>query len=364
MRILVLSKRQYTNKDLLDDRYGRLFELPAALAAAGHEVRGVALSYRHCPDGWYTWDAHPRLSWYAITALPWGLFSYATRLLQIAGGFKPDLIWACSDAPHAVIGWWLKHKIHRPLVIDLYDNFESFGLTRMPGMTFLLRAACRHADALSVVSRTLDEYLVANYGVTAPRAVIGNGISEDMFFQRNRRNAREALRLPKVARLIGTAGAINASRGIADLFEAFLHLAARDENLWLVYAGPRDSTPRRYPHERIIDLGILPQDKVALLFSALDVAVICNRDSDFGRFCFPQKLNEIIACGTPFVAASVGDVALKLGQQHEYLYPPGDWITLAEKIAHHLDQQSKITIKAATWKDCAVQLEAFFQEHF
>jgi len=32
MRIVVLSKRQYTNKDVIDDRYGRLWEIPMALA--------------------------------------------------------------------------------------------------------------------------------------------------------------------------------------------------------------------------------------------------------------------------------------------------------------------------------------------
>lgn len=40
MRILVLSKRRYTGKDLLDDRYGRLYEIPAGLVARGHAVVG------------------------------------------------------------------------------------------------------------------------------------------------------------------------------------------------------------------------------------------------------------------------------------------------------------------------------------
>ena len=37
MRILVLSKRQYMNKDLIDDLYGRFRELPLALAGLGHK---------------------------------------------------------------------------------------------------------------------------------------------------------------------------------------------------------------------------------------------------------------------------------------------------------------------------------------
>ena len=33
MRVLVLCKRQYTGRDLLDHRYGRLHALPVGLAA-------------------------------------------------------------------------------------------------------------------------------------------------------------------------------------------------------------------------------------------------------------------------------------------------------------------------------------------
>jgi hypothetical protein len=51
MRILVLSKRQYMNKDLIDDRYGRFRELPLALAGLGHKVTGICLSYQTCDEG-------------------------------------------------------------------------------------------------------------------------------------------------------------------------------------------------------------------------------------------------------------------------------------------------------------------------
>ena len=45
MRIVVLCKRQYTNRDVIDDRYGRLWEIPAELARAGHSVTCVSFSY-------------------------------------------------------------------------------------------------------------------------------------------------------------------------------------------------------------------------------------------------------------------------------------------------------------------------------
>ena len=45
MHIVVLCKRQYTNRDVIDDRYGRLWEIPAELAKAGHCVTCVSFSY-------------------------------------------------------------------------------------------------------------------------------------------------------------------------------------------------------------------------------------------------------------------------------------------------------------------------------
>ena len=361
MRLLVLSKRQYTGKDLLDDRYGRLYEIPLTLAGRGHEVLGVALSYRTRAEGWQQRQDCPRLRWYSINATPQGLLRYPSRLAKIVRSFQPDLIWACSDAPHALIGWALKGRLHRPLVIDLYDNFESFGVTRLPGLKSLLRAACRGADGLTLVSHTLDDYVAANYGVTAPRMVIGNAVPENLFLPLDRYAARERLGLPARARLVGTAGAICADRGIADLFTAFERLARNDHDLWLVHAGPHETTPAQYRHPRIIDLGILPHEAVPHLFSALDVAVVCNLDSPFGRYCFPQKLYEIIACGTPLVAAAVGDVARLLQTNLQCLYPPGDDLALAERIAHQLDRPTPVAVAAPTWAQQAERLEAFFQ---
>ncbi|MCU0974490.1 MAG: hypothetical protein MUF80_11140, partial [Burkholderiales bacterium] len=47
MRVFFLAKRYYTNKDLLEDRFGRLFHLPVQLAAQGANVAVTAMDYRN-----------------------------------------------------------------------------------------------------------------------------------------------------------------------------------------------------------------------------------------------------------------------------------------------------------------------------
>ena len=65
-RILFLAKRHYMGKDVLADRYGRLFHLPQELARRGHAVRCVLSDYRgrgaietrHDDDG-CSWSSVP-----------------------------------------------------------------------------------------------------------------------------------------------------------------------------------------------------------------------------------------------------------------------------------------------------------------
>ncbi|MDI9238833.1 glycosyltransferase [Lysobacter sp. LF1] len=356
MRILVISKRQYTGKDLIDDRYGRLFELPERLQAAGHEVRAIALSYRR--KGERTLVSPQGVTWHSFDALPFGAMRYQAMVDALVEEWRPDVVWASSDAFHAV----LARRIHRrhgiPYVVDLYDNYESFGLTRWPGLRRGLRDACREAAAVTVVTSTLREKVRAEYAPQGEVIVLGNGVDPGVFHPHDRVAARRALGLPEQAKIIGTAGALTRHRGIDDLFRAFERLAERHDTLWLAYAGPRDGSPRRHPHPRAIDLGVLPQHAVPRFISALDVAVVCNRDSAFGRYCYPMKLEEAIACGTPVVAANVGDVGARLSFDDGSLFPPGDDQALAAKLSERLAAtQPGATLAPVTWDALADTLE-------
>lgn len=365
LRILVLTKRQYMGRDLIDDRYGRFREIPLALAALGHQVTGVCLSYRTRQEGKFD-DSHDtaRVSWRMLNLvrlLPWLKFNYMKTVEAVGEEFIPDVVWACSDTLHIILGRYVARKLDVPLVIDLYDNFESFGASRLPGVTTLLRSACRVASGLTLVSHMLDEYVVENYGVeNKPRLVLGNAVRTDMFFSRPRLDARKTLGLPVVAHLIGTAGALTSNRGIEVLFQAFQKLAVNDPTIWLVVAGPRDKSLMRFRHDRIIDLGMIDLDRVALMYSALDVAVICNIDSDFGRYCFPQKFYEIVACGTPLVAADVGEMKHLLSRRPDCRFPPNSVDGLVACILRQFAQPEPIAnMFVPDWTTRAKDLENF-----
>lgn len=351
MRVLVLCKRRYTGKDLLSDRYGRLYELPKALASFGHQVAGLALSYRlGDPIG----DSLPPkdvVDWHAGYALPWPP-TYLRQLEKLVQRFDPEMVWASSDVLHVILADRLAVRMGLPLVIDLYDDYEAFGLARLPGLTLRYRRACARADALTVVTHSLGKIMATRLSRPVPVNIIGNGVAPGSFRMRSKPEARTRLGLPQDCVLIGSAGALDASRGVQHLVNAFQRIRQDRTDTRLVLAGPRDRAFRPSGIEGIIDLGVLPHEEMPWLFSALDVGVVCNRDSKFGRACYPMKLAEMIACGVPVVAASVGDVPRILAYREQCLYSPDDSVQLAQRVRSQITNPMRADPESVpTWHE-------------
>jgi glycosyltransferase involved in cell wall biosynthesis len=358
MRILVLAKRQYMSKDLLDDRYGRLFEFPAALAARGHDVTALLWSYRRRgasfrEEGGVRWWSED------LIPMPWGHWRRLAKLVEEA---RPDVIWSSLDAIHVILGAGLQRRLGIPVVADLYDDYESYRLTSALHLTTSLRRACSQVSGLSVISHTLARAVQERSPDIGALSVIGNGVPSNFRARASRNEARQRLGLPMDAILVGTAGALDASRGIEDLFEAVKLLRTRQPGVQLVIAGPRDRVTAELiaGSEEIIDLGSMAHDQVPWLYTALDIGVVCNRDSAFGRACHPQKLVEMAACGLPAVVAAVGDVSLLLDEVN--LYPPGDAAALADRLEQQLKAPMVVpSSMALQWNELAVKLEALLE---
>lgn len=362
MKILVLSKRQYMGKDLLDDRFGRFWELPLELANRGHEVQGISLSYRTRDAASFHSTAGEPI-WHSFNLLEHGLPAfehYLRHANRLATDFKAEIVWACSDAFHAIFGRRLSRRIGARCVIDLYDNFESYPATRVPGIMPLFKRAVRAADGITCVSPQLADYVNNHYQSRAPALVLENAVRTDLFYPRDRIASRQELNLPQNARLIGVAGALSRSRGMDMLYRGFEILMAERRDIHLALAGPRRTSDKVPRSERIHDLGNLPLESVPVFLSALDVAVVNNRDSAFGRFNFPQKAREIIACQVPLIAADIGTTKRLLADYPDLLFAPDDPQSLARAVRRQLAKPLVVEAKVPTWADMAELLENFF----
>ncbi len=362
MRVLVLSKRQYMGKDLLDDAYGRFYELPFELAELGHEVRGVCASYRPRAQGAHDCRrGRAQVSWLSTNVsplAPWSVPLWMRTVRREVRRFRPDVLWACSDSFQAIVGVGVQRRLGVPCVVDLYDNFESYGATTIPGVRPWFRARVRQAAGITCVSAALERYVRATYGARGETAVLENGVSP-AFRPLEREACRRRFGLPVGAQIIGAAGAIDAKRGVDVLFEAFLQLARHRPQLYLLLAGPRANNVPIPSHPRLVHLGELPLEEVPYVIGAMDVSVICNKRSAFGEYCFPQKLYEIVACGVPPLVANTSGVAELLAHAPRNRYEPESVGSLMHAIEALLAEPASAPINAVSWKQHGAHLSQF-----
>jgi teichuronic acid biosynthesis glycosyltransferase TuaC len=365
MRIAFLCKRRYMAKDVIVDRYARLYEIPRQLANLGHQVLGLCLSYYGDEQGqWSHQTDAGELRWISRSVGPAvlpGVLGYPRRALTTARDFAPDIIIGASDIPHVVLGHWIARRLQVPFVADLYDNFESFGLARIPGSVRAFRCAVREADAVTCTSHTLAQHVRDAYGATGTVIAMPSTVDKDIFRVRDKAECRRALKLPENAKLVGTAGGLHVDRGIATLYEAYAQLAADDPTVHLVLAGPTDKRLPPPKGPRIHYLGLLPHEQVAMLFSALDVGVIYLRATLFGRFCFPQKAYEMAVCALPTVAADVGDMSYLCADQTQFLYTQDDSSSLASRIRLQLVEPRVPALGVEDWRQLVGSIDAMLR---
>lgn len=361
MHLLFLCKQRYMRKDVIHDRYGRLHELPLQLSRR-HRITAIATDYRATPafeqprcfeenDG--------RLKWYSIRAnyllLP-TLASYWRLLDREFRERPPAVVLGASDAPHIILAAMVGRKYRVPVMLDLYDNFEVFGLSRLPGIRTGYRAALRRADAVTCVSDRLRDHVRSSYGTAGAVVTVASTINRSDFHPVDREAARRRLGLDPGAVYIGAGGSLSAARGIDVIYSAFLQTVAVRPDVKLLLVGKPD--PRACPpeHRNVIHLGELPHVDMKYFYNSLNVAFNYMRDDDFGRYSFPQKAYEMLACRIPVVSARVG-VFPELLRQDRFLYTPGNAGELKDRTIALLDQPAVPDLDIPTWEEQARRMD-------
>jgi len=361
MRFLFISKRQYTNKDLIDDRYGRCRELPLQLSFLKHQVVGTCLSYEKKPETVFQDSTgNAAVEWHSINAGRikfLGLARYLVYTYKLAKRFRPGIIIASSDSIYGVVALLLGRLLGKPYVFDLYDNYESFAAIRLPFMQFLYGVAIRKASLLTVVSASLKQHVLDTYNRKGPVLVLENGVDPNRFHVLSKKECRASLGLPAKPKLIGVTGAISRSRGIEVVFPAFSRILQDIPDVCLVLAGKIDDDVEFAPSENIIVLGELPYEKMPSLVASLDVSIVSNIDSPFGRYCYPQKFAEAVATHTPTVVAAIGAMKSLLDKTPEILFQPGDVDDLARALRYQLVHGDIPGNAGYSWLDLAKRLD-------
>ena len=327
MRVLLLCKRFYTNKDLILDRYGRLFHLPVQLGQKGWDVLVLATSYRNNDRAEYQQGS---TSFQTVALTPASAPGYLSELRSLMAQFSPDVVIASGDSHFGWIGKKLARKFEVPFAFDVYDNYRTFASARLPGMGRVLDRALSEADLVVFVSKAMSDL----YPKVAESIVIPNGVDPTIFSPRNRASSREETGLGLEEIVVGYFGALERDRGLETLFAAVSQLRDRGVPAKVLLAG-ESGIGHRFP-EFVEYRGFLEQGLVPAMIGSCDVVVLPYPDTDWARYTSPNKLYEYLACGVPAVVTDISDYREVLGVS-DAVSRPGDASDMARAIEFQLD---------------------------
>lgn len=329
-KVLLITKRHYTNKDLVLDRFGRLFYLPMQLIQNGYACMIITANYQSDQLERYN------ISGLKFLSLPFSFRNFIlfiNRCYRCIKQFKPDVIIASGDTHFGVIGLIYAYLARVPFVFDVYDDYTTFGSNRPPGMERLFWKVIKKADAVICSSAPLMKKLARrNKSVT----VIENGVDTNLFKPNSRQMARKKLHIDQKDIVIGYFGFMGPSYGITELINAVRNLRNIYPRVRLLLAGKKHdhiSIDQSYIDYR----GVVNQKEIPLFINSSDVVVIPYRTNGQISVSNPCKLSEYLACNVPIVSTRVSNIPDILSNIPEALCDPGDADEMAKSIKWQLE---------------------------
>lgn len=346
MRLLFICKRHPQQRDLITRPYGRFRHLPMELSALGHDVRVVLCSHRHLAsetiyDKGVHWSSHD------IRTL--GVRRFWRTVAAEAEEFHPDWIIGCSDAWFGWMAHRLSYRLKALLAVDAYDNYEAY----MPWnvvLHWLWRRAVRAADLVTAAGPQLAQRLESYRAEGHPIELIPMSADPE-FSPADKKQSRQALGLPLEAPLLGYVGSWAGNRGTSMLIQAFRRARTIRPELRLVLSGRPPAQALNEPGT--IGVGYIKDEQLPILINALDVACVITANTSFGRYSYPAKLCEAMACRVPVVATATEPVRWMLHDRQEYLTPVGNVEACVEHILNLLTSPHSEYGSLPTWADQA-----------
>jgi glycosyltransferase involved in cell wall biosynthesis len=305
------------------------------------------------------------------------IFSYLRFLGDLFGAAlfgRHDLIhahWVFPSGFFAALVGWLRNK---PFIVTTHgayiEEFEQLNSVTQN----LVRWTLQRADRVIAVGATHAETVqrVGKLG-RAPIEVIGMGVvSPDQ--QLEKVKARQIMGLDQTEKIVMFAGNLIWIKGPDVFIEAagILEKKGFSNRYVIVGQGAMEDELRSLSttmglENRISFVGGVPHDEVYTWLSSADVVVVPSRREPFGLLPL-----EAMACGTPVIAAEVGELSRNIQHlRNGILFPVGDPEALAEALesffgdpalAASLREQGRLTAASFDLEEKARQvLEVYAQ---
>lgn len=350
LKIVFLVKRFYTNKDLIEDRFGRLFYFPSILAEIGHECVVYALDFKNKTAVDVRKD---NVQFFTIPVKSFWRLSLMRRLLRKLVVTKADVVFSSGDSYLGYLGLLLSTRLSAKAVFDIYDDYAYFGSNKLPFMRTLLKTAASKSDLVVCASESLRN----KYGAYQKNTLlIQNGVDNKLFRPEEKFVAREESNIKNGDIVVGYFGSIHKPRGADDLIAAVERLRAKGQDIKLLMAG-RDYGEVGLDKPWIDYRGMVDQEDVVALINSCDVVTIPYKDTDIIRMTNACKLMEYIACRVPIVVSDVSDYASYFPGNFDCVSKPGNPESLANAIANQLKNKKIVDAEQViSWEKLASQL--------
>ncbi len=348
-KVLMLCKRHYTNRDLIANRFGRLFHLPVQLEQKGVSFVVVAEDYKNKKTEKKNING---VSFYSFSFRVLSLITFFYEYIKVIKTFQPDIIIASSDSHFGIIGLISARLCKVPFVFDVYDDYRAFGTNRLPLMKTFFMLAVKKADLVICSSHPLKDQLS---GENNSLVVIENGVDTDMFCFSVRADAREKKDISIDKIVIGYFGCIGKNRGVEVLVQAVNILKKDFPQISLLLAGKNDFG-KSFDTSSLDYRGEVNQEEIPLLINASDVVVIPYLPDPQVNMSNPCKLAEYLSCGIPIVATKVSDLAASFKKIPEALCLPGNAEDMARAIKWQLENRKTLPLPDnLTWESLGIR---------
>jgi glycosyltransferase involved in cell wall biosynthesis len=297
------------------------------------------------------------------------LRSVRSRFDSVVKDFLPDLVLASWAYPDGWAGVRLAREAGLPAIVKVH-GCDVLALPRYPSRRRHTVEALTRADGIIAVSKHLAERVV-QLGADPERvSVVNNGVDGQLFHPGSTTVAQARLKLPDTRPLILFIGNLDPVKGLETLIAACSILKERGVPFQCVMIGEgsmRSVLQRQIKCrglEKEVQLpGSLPQRQLPDWYRAATVFALPSRSEGL-----PNVLLEALACGTPWVASSVGGIPEIADLGANRLVPAGDATGFAAALEHFLTQDQiaqrpKAAIPAITWDDSARSLEECLRRH-
>ena len=362
MSVLFIGKRFYTNRDALNECFGRIYQLPKHWAESGVPTSLWLLDY-HSIQTESRLDGALHIVSTPIRRPSW-IITFTKQLFKVFSPHRPTIIVASGDCYIGTMAWLLARILRVKFVFDVYDKYDEFSGYHRPLGLDLFGFLLRSADRCWFASQRLLEQMG---NTQRGDRVIPNGLDAQHFKPRDVSKARQRHGLDVQGIFVGYFGSMEPDRGVEDLIDAIDLLRVQGSPVELILAG---RAPAKFNLNRpsVRYLGNLPHADIPWLLAAVDVVAVPYRRSAFLDAAASVKFGEIMACMRPFVATYspnlMANFPAQAAQIKQYLVEPGNPVALAKAIAEQM--QHKLIVDMPTgldWRSIAADAWADLDLH-